>query len=682
MGYRGSRLRRAGLLLLALGLGSAAVLFVAFAWFARENASRFSEFVSWANIVSVPLSMVGIVLTLTGKYVSQANPSAELLAATADDVAREALRQDGFLRADLLSTDVPDARLAGACFQAGKSSPTRKSGKKQPAPDVRRFDEITGYFTRESGHRLVILGDSGSGKTVLAVTLTVGLLEQRSAAPAEERQRTPVPCLLHLPSWNAEAADLEEWLRAQVANRFRLDRKVAGRLVRGGLVLPVLDGLDEMDLQDEPPRRSEAAVSRINDYIARTRPMPGIVVICRSGDRYYERLARKVSAPKITVQNLSPEQIIGYITLQCEHESIVPWQPLIEAVRRDGKSSTIVPQLNRPWRLVAAVAYGRSADPADLLPTSEEASRSAPRAQYADRVGKLLMNAAIQTRISAHGKHRTDAATVTQQLRIVATLLARMESSGRGTGTEIVLHEWCQAFPDRQVRRAQFYTMTALMQLSFSVFQFLPFPAAQENLTWLLAFIANYLLIHLFCLIAARLRTHPAAIRLTILFTPVRAASLGIGIVISAAVGWTGAAGLGVLYGIGVGATSAALYLLIIASTGLDIADATRPAATLVNDRNVAVVTGVAAGAFATMYFAVVFGLATGIALSSMCLIGAVFSSSYARYLAAAYLGKTRGLPLRFARFLDWCQSAGIMRISGAGYQFRHKELLDYLLAK
>jgi len=208
MGYRGSRLRRAGLFLLALGLGSAAVLFVAFAWFARENASRFSEFVSWANIVSVPLSMVGIVLTLTDKYVSQANPSAELLAATADDVAREALRQDGFLLADLLSTDVPDARLAGACFQAGKSSPTRKSGKKPPAPDVRRFDEITGYFTQEAGHRLVILGDSGSGKTVLAVTLTVGLLEQRSATPAEERQRTPVPCLLHLPSWNAEAADL------------------------------------------------------------------------------------------------------------------------------------------------------------------------------------------------------------------------------------------------------------------------------------------------------------------------------------------------------------------------------------------------------------------------------------------------------------------------------------------
>jgi hypothetical protein len=65
-----------------------------------------------------------------------------------------------------------------------------------------------------------------------------------------------------------------------------------------------------------------------------------------------------------------------------------------------------------------------------------------------------------------------------------------------------------------------------------------------------------------------------------------------------------------------------------------------------------------------------------------MCVIGAIVRSTYARYLAAAYLGKTRGLPLRFARFLDWCQSAGIMRISGAGYQFRHKELLDYLLAK
>lgn len=153
MGY-GSRLRRIGLLLLALGLGSAAALFVAFAWFARENADRFSEFVSWANIVSVPLGMVGIVLALTDKYVSQANSSAEGLAATADKVARDTLRQDGFLLADLLSTDVPDARLAGACFQAGKSSPTRKSGKKQCRWQGRRRPRSTSWRTRPPPHLL------------------------------------------------------------------------------------------------------------------------------------------------------------------------------------------------------------------------------------------------------------------------------------------------------------------------------------------------------------------------------------------------------------------------------------------------------------------------------------------------------------------------------------------------
>jgi hypothetical protein len=160
-------------------------------------------------------------------------------------------------------TDVPDSRAAGAHFRVGKSGQAAKRRRAGSRSPVRDFAQIVDYFTDEADRRLVILGAPGAGKAVLAVTLTVGLLEQRENAPAEQRRNLPVPCLLYLPSWNPEGAGLEDWLEAQLASRFRVGRKAAERLVRDGRVLPVLDGLDEMDSQETSSARSQGAVTRI-----------------------------------------------------------------------------------------------------------------------------------------------------------------------------------------------------------------------------------------------------------------------------------------------------------------------------------------------------------------------------------------------------------------------------------
>jgi hypothetical protein len=139
------------------------------------------------------------------------------------------------------------------------------------------------------------------------------------------------------------------------------------------------------------------------------------------------------------------------------------------------------------------------------------------------------------------------------------------------------------------------------------------------------------------------------------------------------------AVGFGFFYGVGVGVTLAALLTLITASSGLDPVNATRPIATLVNDRNFSIVIGISIGAYATLYYVTLYGLTVALTFATMCVLGSVFSSSYMRYLVAVYFSKWRGLPLRFANFLSWSHSAGILRVSGIGYQFRHQELLDYL---
>ncbi len=89
---------------------------------------------------------------------------------------------------------------------------------------------------------------------------------------------------------------------------------------------------------------------------------------------------------------------------------------------------------------------------------------------------------------------------------------------------------------------------------------------------------------------------------------------------------------------------------------------------------------------------AIVLGAALGLGLTLAIVIG--FSGALdsdggvvgdpgglaaCRYLALLLC--TRRLPWRLGRFLDLCYRAGLVRIAGAGYQFRHRELQDYLAA-
>lgn len=681
MRHQASGLRKAGWVLAIIGVSSAAVLNLTRAYLARGNAGEFNGEVSWANVLSMVISAIGVILVMLEKLGALSDFPPERVAALADDLALEALRQDGELRARLLSTDVLDSRPAEAYFRPGRSGQSRKRGRMNSKPEVREFAEITDYFNGEANRRLVILGAPGVGKTVLAVTLTVDLLQQRKNATAEQRGKTPVPCLFYLPSWNTEGPGLEEWLESQVAARFRIGRKAAERLVHEGHVLPVLDGLDEMDSQETNSVRSQSAVSCINEYIARAADCQ-IVVICRSGVKHYERLARRVAnAREVTVENLTARQILSYIRLQNPDDpDQAAWQPVMDVLQnRAPDSSALLSQLNSPWRFVAAVVYGRNHDPATLLPSREEASSQASRAQYPRRVSNLLMKASLDARIAANGKDRM-AARAVQRLRTVAALLATGDIS-RKEGTEIVLHDWWKAFPERTVNRTQLLATHAITTLPYSILWFLPIPSPKQGgLTWYLGVVANYMLIQVYSFQMARHRKVPIALRVAKLRTARNSITAAGGIIVSGLIGWTWSIMYGSIRGAALGAAFEAAVILITASTGMDIADASRPVSALVNDRNMAAAIGFALGSFDALYLGGIYGASAGVMLSLTFFLGAMLGSSYGRYLTAIYLGLFNGMPVRLAAFMEWCHSVGILRLSGAGYQFRHRELLDYLV--
>ncbi len=77
---------------------------------------------------------------------------------------------------------------------------------------------------------------------------------------------------------------------------------------------------------------------------------------------------------------------------------------------------------------------------------------------------------------------------------------------------------------------------------------------------------------------------------------------------------------------------------------------------------------GLAAGLVGGLTFAVTYGLA-------------VAGSTWTRYhITVALTAARRRGPLQFDKFLDWAAHAGLLRVSGVSYQFRHHEMQDRLM--
>jgi hypothetical protein len=92
---------------------------------------------------------------------------------------------------------------------------------------------------------------------------------------------------------------------------------------------------------------------------------------------------------------------------------------------------------------------------------------------------------------------------------------------------------------------------------------------------------------------------------------------------------------------------------------------------------------GLGFGIMAGLTFTVVEGEGAGLAVGvAFGLMGALTSSGAGLRYVALLLCTRRGpnrLPWRLGRFLTWCYEARMIRIAGVAYQFRHRELQDFL---
>ena len=157
-----------------------------------------------------------------------------------------------------------------------------------------RIPELTDLYLTQAADKLLVLGSVGSGKTATTLLLQRELLtrrlKQRRKRKSGRRRPRPIPVIMPLSTWDPKQP-LAEWASSRLeqlnpalgfpGRSGRGAPTRARRLVDEGLVLLILDGLDEMK-----PGRLRQALEGIDSAPPANPPM---IVACRKTD-YVESL--------------------------------------------------------------------------------------------------------------------------------------------------------------------------------------------------------------------------------------------------------------------------------------------------------------------------------------------------------------------------------------------------------
>jgi serine/threonine protein kinase/DNA polymerase III delta prime subunit len=165
-----------------------------------------------------------------------------------------------------------------------------------PLPTGTRITEVYD----EAHGELLILGEPGAGKTTLLLELARDLLER-----SQQEQTHPIPVVFNLSSWIRRRQSLTTWLIEELETKYWVPRIVGSDWINANQILPLLDGLDEVDAASRP-----ACMQAINEYRQEHNLVP-LVVCCRVNEYMAQENQLKL-ARAVTIQPLTTEQVNEY----------------------------------------------------------------------------------------------------------------------------------------------------------------------------------------------------------------------------------------------------------------------------------------------------------------------------------------------------------------------------------
>jgi hypothetical protein len=702
------RIRATGWGLLAGVLVVAAVVVMVGAFRARGDAA-FNRWVGWATIAALAVAVISGVLALWGKVAGAAAEPPDMRI-TEGELAARVLAEAQDARSRLIGTDVPGDDAASVAF-------VRRAGFREVGGGTRGdLASVLEYYQSLSPQRLVVLGQAGCGKTVLALELQVRLLKAGERDPG-----VGVAVLVSAASYDNRQA-WKDWLAAHLAQRYGVTTEMMRRLIRDSRILPLVDGLDEMDDPADPPERAQALIDELNTAMRGTERAP-VLVTCR--DREYQSLLRKLDrAAQVEMLPLTGEEAASYLREQFRTgDELDRWKDVLDGL--DGlegdAGGLLAAQLGTPWRLTLALAAFRDhGDPRTLLRPADTAEH-----QHAHAVDTRLLDSYVSSAVRLHAAGRYREEEVRSWLSALADGLAWQARRGR-SGTDIRLEEWWVADGHLAIR------LSHIALASLPALPWLIVSAVTGN-AWFLLPAGSVLLLSVITaggtasakrlgLKNAITRHGMRALRNNVFvgYAHWLAPGILIGILFWLATGLRGGERLLLLDAVDIGS---AMALLVGVPAGINrglmdaFADsaphAVQPREVIRADTRFRIAVAVTVGILIGLPAGFVVGLLNGGSIALGVALGAAAgltagataalagapnwdplsdsgtvvieaaaggASASTRYYVSVLVGSLRRRgPRRFAEFLDWGQRAGLLRVLGVAYQFRHRQLQDLL---
>lgn len=168
--------------------------------------------------------------------------------------------------------------------------------------------EVITRIFNERG-RLLIVGNPGSGKTVLLLKLAINLLHRIQTSDLESES---IPVIFNLASWSEYYDEFDDWLNSVLVSGYGLSKTFASELLEKQKIILLLDGLDELarnEPEDHAAKKRSKCLSSLNKYIREKRK---VIICCRTEQFLNLKTLTGKDAPvsaKVEVMDLTDKQV-------------------------------------------------------------------------------------------------------------------------------------------------------------------------------------------------------------------------------------------------------------------------------------------------------------------------------------------------------------------------------------